>query len=128
MLRRPALAIVIAALFVPAALAGTSGNFGGKVVKPAAVKNPPGKWLYITGRPGMLRRVEISNTRFEYAESVPRAARAPLPAADLKDGTLVQVTAEQDKAGEWIAQSVLILRLANQGVPRGPSYPPAELL
>lgn len=66
----------------------------------------------------MLRRVEVSKARFDYAASVPRAARSAIPADDLKDGTLVQVAAEQDRSGKWVAQAVLILRLPDQPVLR----------
>ena len=66
----------------------------------------------------MLRRVEVSKARFDYAASVPRAAPSAVPVDDLKDGTLVQGAAEQDRSGEWVAQSVLILRLPNQQVLR----------
>src|SRR2546423_11402083 len=111
MLSRLADPIARVALLVPVVPAGTVGMFGGKVVQGVA-KNPPGKWVYIRGRAGMLRRVEVSNARFDYAASVPRAARSAIPADDLKDGTLVQVAAEQDKAGEWVARSVIILHLA----------------
>jgi hypothetical protein len=116
MLRRSLVAIVIALLIAPAGFAGTPGMFGGKVVQGLA-KNPPGKWIYIKGRAG-IRRVEISKAHFDYASSVPRGSRATIAADDLKDGTLVQVAAEQDSAGEWIAQSILILRLADQDVVR----------
>jgi hypothetical protein len=111
------LIIALGALLPALAAAGAVGMFGGKVVQGAA-QNPPGKWVYIKGRGGSLRRVEVSKARFDYAASVPRAARAGNPADDLKDGTVVQVSAEQDDSGEWIARSILILQLANQQVLR----------
>ena len=114
--RRVAIAFTIVVLLV-SAYAATAGTFGGTVVQGAG-KNPPGKWVYIKARPGTLRRVEVSKARFDYAASIPRAARSAIPVDDLKDGTLVRVTAEQDGAGEWVAQSVLILRIADQQVLR----------
>jgi hypothetical protein len=117
MRRRSAiLAIAVTLVLALPASGGSVGMFGGKVVEGAG-KNPPGKWLYVKGRAGMLRRVEISKARFEYADSVPRSARAGSPADDLKDGALVQVAAEQE-AGEWVARSVLILRLSDHRLVR----------
>ena len=87
--------------------------FAGKVVE-AAAENPPGKWIYVKGRGGMVRRVEISKASYSYSDAVPQSTRAPKPADDLKDGAVIQVAAEQDGAGEWIAQSILFLRLSKQ--------------
>lgn len=96
-----------------AAHAGSVGTFAGKVVHGEAEKSPPGKWLYVQARGGSLRRVEISRASFDYAASIPEAERSAAPADDLRDGALVQVTAEQDKQSrEWVARSVVILRLS----------------
>ena len=90
--------------------------FGGKVVRSDG-QDPPGKWVYIKGRSGSMRRVEVSKARFEYLDSVPAASRSAKPADDLKDGAVVQVTAEQDKhSGEWIASAVVFVRLSSQPV------------
>ena len=117
MRRLAAVAIFIVGLLVPAWGTGPVGMFGGTVVR-STMQDPPGKWVYIRGRGRTVRRVEVSKARFEYAASVPRTARSAIPADDLKEGTVVQVAATQDKAGEWIAQSVLILRLPDQEVLR----------
>ena len=113
MRRLAVIAIFAVGLLVPAWGTGPVGMFGGTVVQ-GKMQDPPGKWVYIKGRGRTVRRVEISKARFEYVASVPRSARSTIPADDLKDGALVQVAATQDKAGEWIAQSVLILRLPDQ--------------
>jgi hypothetical protein len=129
MLRRSLVVILAALLILQAGFAGTPGMFGGKVVQGVA-KNPPGKWVYIKGRAG-IRRVEISRAHFDYASSVPRGSRATIAADDLKDGTLVQVAAEQDASGEWVAESILILRLADQDVRRSAApqaSPPQDFL
>ncbi len=97
------------------ALGGSVGMFGGKIVEGAA-QNPPGKWIYVKGARAMIRRVEISKAKLNYADSVPRQSRAASPGDDLKDGALVQVAAEQDRSGEWIGKSVLILRLSQERV------------
>ncbi len=88
--------------------------FGGKVVRSDG-QDPPGTWVYIKGRSGSMRRVEVSKARFEYLDSVPAASRSAKPADDLKDGAVVQITAEQDKrSGEWIASAVVFVRLSSQ--------------
>jgi hypothetical protein len=117
MRRLAAIAILIVGFLAPASGAGPVGMFGGTVVR-SAMHDPPGKWVYIKGRGRSVRRVEVSKARFEYAASIPRTARSAIPADDLKEGTLVQVAATQDKVGEWIAQSVLILRVPDQEVLR----------
>lgn len=114
--RLAAVLAVVAVLGAPAS-AGSIGMFGGKIVQ-AADQNPPGKWIYVKGRGGSLRRVEISKARYEYSDAVPRAARARTPADDLKEGAVIQVAAEQDGSGEWIAKSILILRLSKQSLLR----------
>lgn len=108
--RLTAMLLLAGCLALPA-VAGSVGMFGGRIV-PAADQNPPGKWIYVKGRGGALRRVEISKARYEYAESVPAAARSRTPSDDLKEGAVIQVAAEQDGAGEWVAKSILFVRLA----------------
>lgn len=96
--------------------AGSLGTFGGKVVRSAAARSaedPPGRWIYLQGKGGSVRRVEISAARYEYAVSIPAQARASTPADDLRQGAAIQVTAEQDEnSGDWKARSILFLRLA----------------
>jgi hypothetical protein len=112
-MRRAIAAVLLAACLAVSSFAGTVGMFGGKIV-PAADTNPPGKWIYVKGRGNTLRRVEISKARYEYSDSVPRADRARVPADDLKEGAVIQVAAEQDGAGEWVAKSILFLKLSRQ--------------
>lgn len=108
------LGLFVSLLAALPALAGSVGMFGGKVVRGDGGQDPPGKWLYIKGRAGAMRRVEISKARVDYLDSVPRASRSAKPVDDLRDGAVIQVTAEQDKrSGEWIASAVLIVRLSN---------------
>jgi hypothetical protein len=115
---RPITAIALAVcLLAPALFAGTVGMFAGKVIHPVA-QDPPRKWLYVKGRGPTVRRVEVSKARYEYSDNVPRAARASAPADDLKEGAVVQVAAEQDGSGEWVARSVLFLKLADRSLVR----------
>jgi hypothetical protein len=91
------------------AWAGTPGSFRGTIVdNPQADKN----WIYVQGRNGMARRVDISHARVIYDEDVPAAERRPKPEEELKPGTEVRVTAEQDSDGEWRASKVEILKAA----------------
>lgn len=102
----PALLLVIALLVS----AGTPGTFVGAI----ADLSPPedGKsWIYVQGRNGWVRKVEVSSAQVVYHRSVPGRRRARLPASSLIVGAEVRVTAEQDEEGGWHAQRVEILRL-----------------
>jgi hypothetical protein len=113
MLRRILASALIAGCLALPVVAGSVGMFAGRVVD-AAAENPPGKWIYVKGRGATLRRVEISQARYEYSDAVPQAVRAPKPADDLREGAVIQVAAEQDSSGEWIAKTILFLRLSKQ--------------
>jgi hypothetical protein len=93
------------------AIAGTPGSFRGTIVdRPTAEKG----WLYVQGRNGTARRVEISHAQIVYDEDVPTAERRPNPEDALVVGTEVRVTAEQGSDGEWRASQVEILKPAVQ--------------
>jgi len=88
--------------------AGTPGSFRGTIVDGP---NSGGKnWIYVQGRNGMARRVDISRARVLYDESVPTATRLPQPEDALTAGAEVRVTAEQGIDGEWRASRVEILK------------------
>lgn len=88
---------------------GTPGSFRGTIVdNPQAGKG----WIYVQGRNGMARRVEISHARVIYDEDVPAAERHPRPEEALTPGTEVRVEAEQGSDGEWRASTVEILKAA----------------
>jgi hypothetical protein len=88
--------------------AGTPGSFRGTIVDgPSAEKG----WIYIQGRNGMARRVEISRAQVGYDEEVPAAERRAKPEEALVVGTEVRVTAEQGSDGEWRASDVEILKV-----------------
>ena len=91
-----------------AASAGTPGSFRGTIVdRPhSAEKN----WIYVQGRNGMARRVDISRARIVYDEDVPTAGRLAKPEDALTDGAEVRITAEQGSDGEWKATRVEILK------------------
>jgi hypothetical protein len=110
-LRIPLPALLIIPLIALFAYAGTAGSFRGKVVQNEQTTDP--KWIYIQGRNGMVRRVEISHARIEYDQDVPAANRKAKPQQSLTSGTEVRVTAEQGSDGEWRASRVEILSTAN---------------
>jgi len=88
--------------------AGTPGSFRGTIVdRPhSSEKN----WIYVQGRNGMARRVDISRARIVYDEDVPTAGRLAKPEDALTDGAEVRITAEQGSDGEWKATRVEILK------------------
>ncbi|HYY69753.1 MAG TPA: hypothetical protein VE734_08470 [Terriglobales bacterium] len=92
-------------------LAGTPGIFQGQVYRD---QNTSPGWIFVQGRNGMLRRVEVSRARVIYAASVPAADRAKNPTMDLVQGAEVRVTAEQDGTGEWRASRIEIVRLSRE--------------
>jgi hypothetical protein len=98
---------LVVLIFVSLSSAGTPGVFQGQVYQ----DQKPG-WIFVQGRNGMLRRVEVSQARVVYASSVPAVDRARDPAADLVQGAEVRVTAEQDRAGEWRASRIEIVRIS----------------
>jgi hypothetical protein len=85
----------------------TPGSFRGTIVdNPSAIKG----WIYVQGRNGSARRVEISHAQVVYDEDVPASERRAHPEGDLTAGTEVRVTAEQGRDGEWHASRVEILK------------------
>jgi hypothetical protein len=89
--------------------AGTPGSFRGTIVDgPSAAKG----WIYVQGRNGMARRVEIAHAHVTYDEEVPATQRRSKAEDGLVVGTEVRVTAEQGSDGEWKASEVEILKVA----------------
>ena len=91
--------------------AGTPGSFRGKVVEGAQGTSDAG-WLYVQGRDGSVRRVDISHASVGYDDTVPADQRKPAAREQLAAGAEVRVTAEQGRDGEWRASRVDILKTA----------------
>jgi hypothetical protein len=92
--------------------AGTPGSFRGTIVDgPSAQKG----WIYVQGRNGMARRVEIAHARVTFDEDVPADQRRAKPEDALVVGAEVRVTAEQGSDGEWRASEVEILKIVGNG-------------
>lgn len=106
----------VAACFLTALLtsithAGTPGSFRGTVVE-GDQGAPKEGWLYVRGRNGNIRRVDISQAAVAYDENVPADERKPSPREQLVIGAEVRVTAEQGTDGEWRASRVEIIKPA----------------
>jgi hypothetical protein len=87
----------------------TEGSFRGTLVTPPNTEPTQG-WLYVKGRNGLVRRVEVSNARVTYSEE-PSSAGQDTRADQLEEGTEVRVTAEQDSSGEWRASTVEVINV-----------------
>ena len=101
--------LALATLIVSTAVlvGATPGSFRGTIVEsPHAEKG----WIYVQGRNGSARRVEIARAKIVYDEDVPAAERRPNPEEALLPGAEVRVTAEQGGDGEWHADRVEILK------------------
>jgi hypothetical protein len=104
-----ALRVVALVLGLVVLATATPGSFRGTIVdNPNAAKG----WVYVQGRNGTARRVEISRAKILYDEDVPATERRPKPEEALTPGAEVRVTAEQDSDGEWHATQVEILKPA----------------
>ena len=113
-LLRQSLAFALLAIALPAVLtAGTPGSFRGIIVQAPSATHT--NWIFVQGRNGMARRVDISHARVVYDESVPAANRQAKPQDALIQGAEVRVTAEQGSDGEWRASKVEILKTASGG-------------
>lgn len=93
-------------------VAGTPGSFRGKIVENASSSPADKNWIYVQGRNGMVRRVEISHAHIEYDEDVPASDRSRTARQALVPGAEVRVTAEQGSDGEWKASEIEILEPA----------------
>jgi hypothetical protein len=90
--------------------AGPVGMFQGELMG-----SPQAGWLYVKGRNGMLRRVELGKARILYGRAVPLERRDPNPTDELIKGAVVKVTAEQGADGEWRAREVVLVHLGSRG-------------
>ena len=99
------LAVVLASL--PAF--ATKGIFQGRVVE--GTKKEAGRYIYVAGRGGYMRRVNIQRCRVLFGVDVPPSQRVTTASESLKDSAEVRVTAEQGKDGEWMASEIVILKL-----------------
>jgi hypothetical protein len=111
LMRYLAICLLTATLCCSLAEAATQGSFRGTVVE-GDKGAPEAGWLYVKGRNGSIRRVDISQANVGYDENVPADQRKPSAREQLAVGAEVRVTAEQGSDGEWRASRVEILKPA----------------
>lgn len=87
----------------------TRGVFQGLVVE--GTKHEAGKYIYVAGPSGSMRRVNIQNCRVRFDAAVPAGQRVRSASEYLRDSAEVRVTAEQKQDGEWMATEIVILKL-----------------
>ncbi len=117
-MKRAGLILLTLCLAALPSLAATPGTFRGVVVEAPVASRSDG-WIFIRGKNGNLRRVEIKAATVHYEETFPAAKRKNSPRASLKPGIEVRVTATQGKDGEWHASEIEIVDPASQ-----PEIPP----
>lgn len=108
MARRVTFGTFSVVLLVIGMLAGTPGVFRGVVVEGPASSRADG-WIFIKGKNGNLRKVEIKTADVHYGQDFPLAKREESPKLALKPGIEVRVTAAQGGDGEWHATEVEII-------------------
>ena len=96
-------------LFATIPLLATKGVFQGLVVE--GTKREAGKYIYVAGKTGYLRRVNIQRCRVRFGDGVPSSQRLQSASESLRDNAEIRVTAEEDSHGEWIATDIVILKL-----------------
>jgi len=104
---RLSLGLLCLAVAIP--VLATKGIFQGRVVE--GTKHEAGRYIYVAGRAGYMRRVNIERCRVQFAASVAASERVRSAAESLRDSAEVRVTAEQSANGEWVATDILILKL-----------------
>jgi hypothetical protein len=114
--------LLVVATLIATAFAGTPGWFRGTVVETDRSRADSG-WIYVRGRDGGIRRVDISHARISYAEKSSSTDHPTDLRNQLIPGTEVRINAEQGSDGEWRAHSVEILR-TNSESRSGPTTQP----
>ncbi len=92
--------------FAAAGFAGTPGMFRG-IVGEVADRGP--NWIYIEGRNGVIRVVEISSAKVVYDPTVPPNQRRKIAANSVARGADVRITGELEDGGEWRATEIEIV-------------------
>lgn len=118
-MRRLGLVLVTLWLMVLPSLAATPGTFRGVLVEAPTASRTDG-WIFVKGKNGMLRKVEIKSAAIHYEDTFPRAKRKPSAKSSLKPGIEVRVTATQGKDGEWHASDVEIVDPDAEEIPPDP--------
>jgi len=120
MVRRVTQIGLLLLVFASGLYAGPSGTFLGTLVS-ASGSRSEARWLYVKGKNGVIRRVEVSAAKVAYADSVPREQRKQPAATALQPGAEIRVTASQDANGEWRASRIEITAAATNAPPTADS-------
>ena len=107
-MKRFALTVVLIWTLSLTLLAGTPGTFRGVLVEGPTSSRSDG-WVFVKGKNGMLRKVEIKRADVRYEENFPEEKRKKAAKLALKPGIEVRVTATQGSDGEWHASQVEIV-------------------
>jgi hypothetical protein len=104
MLLRLRIALLAACVLVlsPVVQGKILGVFQGTIIKASK------QYLYVQGKSGFVRKVNVMHAVVEYDEQFPARSRRSRPSDGLKVAALVRITAEQ-KNQSWHASEVLIL-------------------
>lgn len=105
-MRRLAFALLLLCLSGSALSQSYEGVFQGKIVTP---KRPKRGWLIVLSKNGFLRQVEVAKAHVEYDDDFPAKERRKHPAESLRPATIIRVTAQQGRDGEWHAKHILIV-------------------
>ena len=107
-MNRRAIAVLLLTLILsPLADAKILGVFQGKIIKTTTTRSGK-QWLYVQGKTGFVRKVDVAKAVVEYDDDFPTEARIAKPAQALTVSADVRVTAQQ-KHDVWLADEVLIL-------------------
>jgi hypothetical protein len=111
-------AALVLLLTLPA-LASTPAHFRGKVIEFPHDKGAASGTIFVMGRNGALRKVQVGSAHVSYDEHIPAKFRHKMASQSLKHGAEVRVEAEENGHGLWRARSIEIL-----GVPGAPAPQP----
>lgn len=105
---RPAVAVLLLTFVLsPLADAKILGVFQGKIIRKLPTRSGK-QWVYVEGKSGFVRKVDIAKAVVEYDDDFPTEARVAKPAQALTVSAEVRITAQQKK-DVWLADEVLIL-------------------
>jgi hypothetical protein len=105
--RVPVLVLLLTLVLCPFSGAKILGVFQGRIIKATATKSGK-QWLYVQGKTGFVRKVDVAKAVVEYDDDYPVGARVAKPAQALTVSAEVRITAQQKK-DVWLADEVLIL-------------------
>ncbi len=118
-MRRLELVLVTLWLMALPLWAATPGTFRGVLVEAPKASRTDG-WIFVKGKNGLLRKVEIRQASVHYEDTFPPEKRKNSPKASLRPGIEVRVTAIQGNDGEWHASDVEIVDPDAKEIPPDP--------